>query len=421
MSDSQSGFHFDFVRWRNVAALFSLALVALSWLAFFVIGPNWGIDFTGGTEIKVAFEQPIEIGELRSSLEQLSLPADAVQEIGDPSQHAFKIRIKDPEFGADEVKQQVVAALKAKMGEGWVADWDKDVVFSSEVGARFLVHYTGPRTLPEQVLPALQDLQGVKVDEGREENELVIKLPGLEQQIQREISRAMGERKLKVLAVDAVGPRVGESLRQQAAVSVVFALLLILVYVGFRFELTFAPGAVLSLLHDLSVTIGVFVLLGRELNLEFVAALLTILGYSLNDTIVIFDRIREMRPQYARDDIAPLINQAVNDTLTRTLATNFCTLVMVTPFLFLGTEVIRDFTFAIFLGVFFGTYSTIYVASTMILATEKARPWIERVFAVQSGDEDEEDDVPEAFLSESEKRRRERAKLEKARSGDDAP
>ena len=99
------------------------------------------------------------------------------------------------------------------------------------------------------------------------------------------------------------------------------------------------------------------------------------MGYSLNDTIVIFDRIREMRPQYARDDLAPLINQAVNDTLTRTLATNFCTLVMVTPFLFLGTEVIRDFTFAIFLGVFFGTYSTIYVASTMILATEKAQLW----------------------------------------------
>lgn len=416
----------DWVSYRNVAGAVSGALVVLSVLVFVVVGPNWGIDFTGGTEIQVAFDEPLEIGDVRDALKALDIPSDAVQEVGGDGVHAFKIRIKDAEFGAAELKADVVEALKAGKGADWVADWDADVRFSAEVGARFSVRYQGDRVLPEELAPYLAGIEGAKVTEGREDNELVVKLPGLSTQIEEVIASAMGDRTFEVQSVDAVGPKVGESLRQQGFASIFATLGLVLLYIAFRFDLTFAPGAIVALIHDVTLTVGVFVVLGQvvpgmEFNLPIIGALLTIVGYSLNDTIVIYDRIRENGARYSREQTGELINTSINETLSRTIATSFTTFLAIAPFLFLGSAVIRDFVLAMLCGIVFGTYSTIFVASPMILVMEKVKPKLVALVALDDGSEDidEGDDIPEQFLSESEKRRRERERLEKAQRDDE--
>lgn len=398
----------DFVSKRRVAAIVSGLMVLASMLLFVVKGPNWGIDFTGGTEIHLAFEEEVAISDLRGALQTLGVPSDAVQEVGGGLDNEFKIRIKDPEFGASEVEEIVTVGLNEAFGTEWIQSID----FSSEVGARFSVMYNGERTTPSMVTKALADVEGIKVEEGRDDNEIIIKLPGLASQIEGQISDAMGDRAFQVLSVDAVGPKVGASLRRAGFIALSATLGLVLLYVGFRFEPSFAPGAITALIHDVALTVGVFVLVGKEFNLPMIGALLTIVGYSLNDTIVIYDRIRENRARYRRQNLDELINVSINETLSRTVATSFTTFLAISPFLFIGGQVISDFAFAMLLGIIFGTYSTIFVASPMIISMKKLEPSLRKFIAIEGDEEDLGEDIPEQFLSESEKRRRERARLE---------
>jgi preprotein translocase subunit SecF len=194
-------------------------------------------------------------------------------------------------------------------------------------------------------------------------------------------------------------------------------LALILLYVAFRFNISFAPGAVLALFHDVTIVVGVFILLDmagwtHEFNLPMIGALLTIIGYSLNDTIVIYDRIRENMTRYRRQDLEKLINGSINETLGRTLATSLTTMMGMTAVLGLGGAVIQTFALAIFLGVIVGTYSTVFVASPTILVMQDLQPLLTKFFSPLT--ENEESDEEEV-LSESEKRRRERSgKVENA-------
>lgn len=401
---------FDFVGWARPVAIASFLLVVASWVLFFVKGPNWGIDFTGGTEVVLQFDEDIAIEDLRSALASLEIPNDAVQEVSGGAKPAYKIRIQDPEFGAHDLQIEVEKRIKAALGDAWMESID----FDAQVGARFSVIYKGDKTAPGKLAEAMAGLDGVKVEEGREERELVIKFPGLAAQVQKEIGTALGDRGFEVLSVDAVGPKVGESLRVQGVLSVVATLALILVYVAFRFDIIYAPGAVLALIHDVSVVMGLFIVFDKEFNLTIIGAMLTILGYSLNDTIVIYDRIRENRIRYSRTDLSELVNTSINETLTRTIATAGTTLVSTIAFLVIGTDVIRDFVLAITLGVVFGTYSTIYVASPAVIVTEKLKPRLVSMFTISPGAASaattvDDDGIPEQFISDSAKRRSERA------------
>jgi preprotein translocase subunit SecF len=408
---------FEFVGHAKPVAVFSLAAVLLSWFLVFVtpilglpLQPKWGIDFTGGTEVQLRFQDDIQIAELRASLDEIGIPSDSVTEVSASGSGAleFKVRIQDPEFGSKDLQAEVRERLTGAFGAEWVDHID----FNPEVGARFAVFYHGDKVAPSAAAKALEGIEGVKVEEGREDRELVVKFSGLADQVKKQIGAAMGDHSYEVLSVDAVGPKVGASLRQQGILSIVATLGLILVYVAFRFDLAYAPGAVLALIHDVSVTAGLFVLMGKEFNLTLVGALLTVLGYSLNDTIVIYDRIRENRTRYSRRDLRELVNQSINETLTRTFATAGTTLVSTCAFLFLGTDVIHDFVLAITLGIVLGTYSTIYVASPAILVTEHFRPWLERLLVPPANATTADDDgIPEQFISQSEKRRMEREKL----------
>lgn len=411
------GLQIDFMSMRKGAALLSSIAMAASLLLVVVIGPNWGIDFSGGTEVQLRFAEPTEIGSLRASLGSLEIPSDAIQEVGSENRE-FKIRIKDPEFGSAKLKEVVISELKSSMGESFVKDWSRDVRFSAEVGARFSITYQGERVLPSVLLEKLAGLPGVKVEEGKEDNELVLKFPGLSDQVQEQISGAMGGKAFEVLSVDAVGPKVGAALRQQGFLAIMATLALILVYIAFRFDIIYAPGAVIALAHDVIFTIGVFVLLGREFNLPIIGALLTIVGYSLNDTIVMFDRVRENMERYRREDLPQLLNVSLSETLTRTFGTAGTTLLAIAPFLYFGTEVIQDFVLALFIGVIVGTYSSLLIATPLILVMERVRPSLMRLIAADGPAVPEEDEVPEQFLSEAEKRRRERERLGKSDEDD---
>ncbi len=353
------GLEFDFVRQRYLWAALSTAIVVASWLGVGFVGLNWGTDFTGGTEILLRFEEEVSIEDLRTSLGQIGLSDEAVQTTGPASEHQVRISIQDPEFGMEDLSKDVRGRLVTAFGPEWI----QDLVVSAEVGARFSVTYAGEPVTHQAVEAALAGVEGVRAKPGREANIMVITVPGLSHLVQDRIAEVLGEQKFEVLKIEAVGPKVGADLRRQGVVAIVAALGLVLIYVAFRFDLAFAPGAILALIHDVSVTAGLFVLLQLEFSVPMIGALLTIVGYSLNDTIVIYDRIRENRDRYRRGDLTALINTSINETLSRTLTTNFTVTLSVFAFLFFGGPVIRNFAIAMLCGVIFGTYSTIVVAS----------------------------------------------------------
>ncbi|MBN2564140.1 MAG: protein translocase subunit SecF [Candidatus Eisenbacteria bacterium] len=166
---------------------------------------------------------------------------------------------------------------------------------------------------------------------------------------------------------ELVGPKVGGELRATATLAIIYALIGMLIYISLRFEFKFAVGAVAALIHDVLVTLGMFSLTGREISLPVIAAFLTVVGYSLNDTIVVYDRIREDRRKLYGRSFVDIVNTSINETLSRTLITSLTTLIVVVCLFFLGGEVIKDFAFALMVGVIVGTYSSIYVASPLVV------------------------------------------------------
>ncbi len=188
------------------------------------------------------------------------------------------------------------------------------------------------------------------------------------------IRQDAGGATVDVRRVELVGPKIGSELAKRAALAVGIALLAILVYVAWRFEFRFAVAAVVTLLHDVLVTLGLFSLTGREISLAVIAAFLTIVGYSLNDTIVVFDRIREDLRKYHRQRYDEVVNASINETLSRTVITSLTTLVVILFLFFLGGEVLRDFSFALLIGVVVGTYSSIFVASPILVEWNKKSP-----------------------------------------------
>ena len=180
---------------------------------------------------------------------------------------------------------------------------------------------------------------------------------------------------ITIQRTEIVGPKVSSELIQKGIIAIVIAVFLMLFYIWIRFEWQFSIGAVTALIHDVIITMGIFSLLQIEFNLSIIAALLTIIGYSMNDTVVVYDRIRENLRKYKQMNIYELINQSLNETMSRTLLTSVTTLLALFSLYFLGGEVLRGFTLAMIIGVFIGTYSSIFIASQMILYLNVKRDW----------------------------------------------
>lgn len=191
----------------------------------------------------------------------------------------------------------------------------------------------------------------------------------------KNLKKAFGEEKVKLLSQEVVGPKVGQDLKERGLQSVFFTCLLILIYIGFRFDFLFAPGAILALVHDVLISVGVFAMFGKEFNLPILAALLTIIGYSINDTIIIYDRIRENIQLLPKSTgIEDIINVSVTESFRRTIVTSLTVLFVVVTLYFLGGGVLNDFAFCLIVGVIFGTYSSIFIASPVYVFLQKFFP-----------------------------------------------
>ncbi len=249
-----------------------------------------------------------------------------------------------------------------------------------EGGALIQVRFTIPMSAGE-LRSELENAGGLEITRFGEENEFVIRSPlsadaGVElasAAIKNQLDAAFGAENLEVVRTELVGPKIGGELQQKAGLAIVFSFLLTLVYLAFRFELRFGVAAVIATAHDILITLGFMALLRMEIALPSVAAILTVVGYSLNDTIIVFDRIRENLGKRGgrKEEPMGLLNRSINETLPRTILTAGTTLAVLVALLLLGGSVIRDFTLVLILGIVFGTYSSIFVASPALLEIQK--------------------------------------------------
>lgn len=194
-------------------------------------------------------------------------------------------------------------------------------------------------------------------------------------QVTRELQTTFSGQAASIRRIDTVGPQVGKELKRNGVLAAFYSLLLILIYIGLRFDYSYAPGAVLCLFHDAIVVLGLFSALGKEVNIQIMAAILTLIGYSLNDTIINFDRIRENIPIFKGENMKFVVNRSVNDVLSRTLLTSMATLLAVGALFFLADGVLEDLAFTLGIGIFIGTYSSIYVANPLLIWTDQ---WLSR-------------------------------------------
>lgn len=290
-----SSINIDFLGKRKIFYGVSLMLILLGIVSLIAHGgPEYGIDFAGGTLIQIKFAQDVPIDGIRNALRGV-LP-------GDPVVQSF-----------------------------------------GEVG--------------EYVIHAEESAEGAQ---------------GLSNTIKSTLMSAMNDDSLEIRRIEMVGPKVGKDLREKGLLAILFSLAAILAYIWWRFELRFGFGAVAALFHDVLITVGAFSIFSKQFDLTTVAALLTIVGYSLNDTIVIYDRIREnMKKAGAKADLETIMNKSISETLSRTLLTSLTTLLVVVALFMLGGGVIHDFAFALLVGVVVGTYSSIYIASPVVLFLEQ--------------------------------------------------
>jgi preprotein translocase subunit SecF len=196
-------------------------------------------------------------------------------------------------------------------------------------------------------------------------------LEGLSDKISENFTIAFGKDSFEIRRVEMVGPKVGQDLREKGFFAVVFSLIGMLIYIWWRFEFRFGLGAIIALAHDVIITLGAITVTGRAIDLPIIAAILTVVGYSVNDTIIVCDRIRENRRKLARKDLHNIINTSINETLSRTLITSGTTLVVIIVLFMFGGGVIHDFAFTLFVGIFVGTYSSIFIASPLLILWEK--------------------------------------------------
>jgi preprotein translocase subunit SecF len=371
-------FYYDFIAKRHLFAGISWALWGISLALFLIVGPNWSIDFTGGTEVQVKFEKTTSIDEVRRALKPAGVSDDAIQQLGEDADNRFLFRTQ----GASAASDEEIAAVRTALDGAFGADWVKEVEVDAQVGSRASVVYSGPQIPVDRIEAALAPVKNVSVQSSTEENTFYVRLPGLAEAVAGHLQTALADHGMVVERTDSVGPKVGGSLRVAGALSLGITLLLMLIYIGSRFDFTFAPGAILCLFHDTIIVCGFWVITRQEFGLSMISALLTLCGYSINDTIVVYDRIRENMEKYRRQDLPKLINDSINQTLSRTLITSGGTMLSMIPFLIWGGPVLFHFAEAMLFGIVIGTYSSIYVAAPMTIVLRENREWFEQILGM---------------------------------------
>ena len=296
----------DFLGARRFGFVISGALLLAGMISLFLQnGPKLGIDFTGGTRVMVKFDKSVEISSVRDALAIVEIEGETF----DFSKAEIKLE-RDKELG------DLVSVRLPKLPE--TVDDADEAVINKLINAF-------PESVPK--------------------NKIEFKL-----------------------STDTIGPKIGSELRGKAILAIISSILMILIYVSIRFQFKFAIGAIAALVHDVLITLGIFSIMDYEISLVIVAAFLTIVGYSLNDTIVVFDRVRENLKRLKQEKYEAIINKSINESLSRTIITSLTTFMVVFILWLAGGEVIRYFAFAMMVGILIGTYSSMFVASPVVVA-----------------------------------------------------
>ncbi|MBX3008689.1 MAG: protein translocase subunit SecF [Melioribacteraceae bacterium] len=358
----------DFMSKRTFFYFVSTAFILLGVLGIFVKGINFGIDFKGGSEIALEFEKPIEITEIRSEVDKLGLGNIEVKTFGGSTGILLRTDLQ-------EIPINLLPTVKSKI-ESLINNISPGLERKITESTNTAVIYEFPTPESADIIANRLYEAGFQTAEVSEEptNTGVVVRLGISDWLKENLSEKYTDNPFTVLKEDKVGPKIGQELKSDAVIAVILSLLVILVYLGFRFKFAFAIGAVAALFHDVLITLGIFTVLYGVipgLNLEFsvsiVAAFLTLVGYSINDTVIVFDRVREQMKIHKTAPLEDNINYAINRTMSRTIITTLTTALTVVILLIFGGEVLRGFAFALIIGFIVGTYSSIFVASAFVL------------------------------------------------------
>ncbi len=369
--------------WMGKAKYFfalSGVLLALGWAAIFLHGGiKYGIDFRGGTNVDVRFAQPPNVDQLRNGLRGQGLGSSEIQSISDianPNSNEVMIFVEQSgqaDQALDEGKAKVLNALNATYGVSASGKPDLNAATPTSL-AKFLSSKdplglsVGAGDKYPQLAKALlayrdKDKNGVLT--GFDE---LAKVSGATPAVVSALKDGFSLAPFAIRNVEIVGPKVGAELRNQAIRVTLYALAGMLVYIAFRFEWVYGAAAVLAVFHDVLITLGLFKIFGFEISLTVIAALLTLVGYSMNDTIVIFDRIRENSRLLRKEPFADIVNKSINQTLSRTILTSGLTFLTVLVLFLMGGQVLRAFAFALVVGIVVGTYSSFGIAAPLVVA-----------------------------------------------------
>lgn len=369
----------DFMKYRKFWVIVSLVLVGIGIFSVFFHGKlNVGVDFAGGTQVTLQFRDRPEVDRLRTILSQV-LEDPSIQRFGAEEENEVIVRSRLIEGQTEGSREVIVGALDKAYNAGRTESRpDLNRIGSEAVSSLLLAaDPDNRRTQGEEAARAHYAAVAEAIIDKRSDVGMFPAWDALSgiQGVSPQAIAALQQRgdlgAFSVTGVENVGPQIGEELRRQGFWAVMLSLLGMLVYIWIRFELRFGIGAIMACVHDVLVVLGLFALFGFEFNLTTVAAFLTLIGYSVNDTVVIFDRIRENMRKTRRKPLIDIMNDSINQTLSRTILTGGSTLLALAALLWLGGDVIRGFAFVMFVGILVGTYSSIYVASPFALLWEK--------------------------------------------------
>jgi len=392
------------VDWMGKAKYFvtlSLLLLAIGWISIYrtVVlkhGTLYGIDFRGGTLVYVRFAGPPPIDKLRKGLEQAGLKNSTIQGISDSENLGSKndVVIGLEQSGSDESldagKQKILDVLRATFGGNLAGRPDFNSVAPSDLADNLTRR--DPLTLGTKAGDSYNQL-AKRLTAARDSDhggivtnfDQLNNVAGVTPAVINTLSSDYALSSFAIRDAEIVGPRVGSQLRHQAVWATLYALGGMLVYIAFRFEWVYGAAAVIAVFHDVLITLGFFSLFHYEISLTVIAALLTLVGYSMNDTIVIFDRVRENLRLMKRESFPDIVNRSINQTLSRTILTSGLTFLTVLVLYVTGGEVLRAFSFAMVIGVVVGTYSSFGIAAPIVVVWNKYHGGRQQGVTVRAG------------------------------------
>lgn len=367
-----------FMNKRFIAFAISGLIIVAGFLTYRTKGFNLGIDFAGGTMVEVSFKDKTDENDLRAALAKVGMAQSTIQRVGENENKFF---IKTLNITSEEtidqfleehekVAQTLKNVLTSPEEKELLKNGKIDLNNTSQQG---ISDFIASKGIPAEDASdsAFKISEQKKTTIGLIKNFKEIEQLGLKKRILKLLKENSFLGKFTFLSVEIVGPQVGHDLQRKATLAAVWAMLGMLIYIGFRFRIIYGLAAVITLLHDVLVSLSIILFFNIEVSLPVVAALLTIIGYSLNDTIVIFDRVRDNVKLMRRDKAELILDKSINQTLSRTIVTSGTTLVTVLSLYFLGGEVINTFSFTLIVGILVGTYSSIYQSCAWLKIWEK--------------------------------------------------